>query len=203
MKKTSFTLIELLVVVAIIAVLIALLLPALTRARDEGKKITCQIQERQIGTAMMMYVNIFPDYFPPFEHPYPSWGGDIFDVLLCRFGGIPSSIFRCPCDNIPRGDWGGVRTYSYNDRIPSNGGIPTGKIPDPAATVAMTEWATGSNILFRYGCGDVNWVVYFEPGLGTIHNGGGNYLWFDGHVSWIYREALSQEWYFYNKDTNE
>jgi prepilin-type N-terminal cleavage/methylation domain-containing protein/prepilin-type processing-associated H-X9-DG protein len=66
-KKSGFTLIELLVVVAIIAILAALLLPALMRAKAEGQSSSCKNHLRQIGLAMGMYV---ADY-----HRYPlMWG---------------------------------------------------------------------------------------------------------------------------------
>lgn len=57
----NFTLIELLIVIAIIAILAALLLPALNRARDKGKMIRCASNQKQIGTALHMYAQDFGD----------------------------------------------------------------------------------------------------------------------------------------------
>ena len=63
-RRNGFTLIELLVVVAIIAVLVAILLPALGRARDNAKMIMCASNLRQIGLAMGMYGLDYNDFIP-------------------------------------------------------------------------------------------------------------------------------------------
>jgi len=60
----SFTLIELLVVVAIIAVLVAILLPALSRAREAGRRALCGANLRTLTTAMLMYTDEFGGFFP-------------------------------------------------------------------------------------------------------------------------------------------
>lgn len=55
MKQKEFTLIELLVVITIIAILAALLLPALKKAKDSSKQSVCMSNQKQIGTAMLLY----------------------------------------------------------------------------------------------------------------------------------------------------
>jgi len=62
--KRAFTLIELLVVIAIIAILAAILFPVFARAREAAKSATCLSNERQLGTAMMMYLADWHDKFP-------------------------------------------------------------------------------------------------------------------------------------------
>src|SRR5277367_1879358 len=63
--KPGFTLIELLVVIAIIAILAAMLLPALAKAKAKAKTIACTSNNKQIALAFMMYASDNNDFFPP------------------------------------------------------------------------------------------------------------------------------------------
>src|ERR1043165_6699487 len=67
--RTAFTLIELLVVIAIIAILSALLLPALQQAKMNAKRSACMSNLRQLGTAIQMYAGDNNGLMPPANGP--------------------------------------------------------------------------------------------------------------------------------------
>jgi len=73
----GFTLVELLVVIAVIALLLSLLLPALAGARQQAQTVKCATQLRQLGTALSMYANSNKGWLPKWSgwHTYPERGG--------------------------------------------------------------------------------------------------------------------------------
>src|SRR2546421_9977108 len=69
-RRKAFTLVELLVVIGIIPLLSAILLPALSRAREQGQKVACLSNLRQIGNAIIMYTNANKGWFPRAANTY-------------------------------------------------------------------------------------------------------------------------------------
>lgn len=88
-NQDGFTLIELLVVISIIALLIAILLPALSRARHTAKKSQCAINCRQVATAITNYATEHDGKTPPSKYDLGEGIGGVYAIYRANFPDVP------------------------------------------------------------------------------------------------------------------
>ena len=128
MKRFRFTLMELLVVVAIVAILAALLLPALTHARERAKMVVCASQHRQLGVLFTTYYNDFDDALPGQRTPSQCAFGAMttttgFGILTHNEYCEVQAVFACPAANYLSGAenqmvTGACSTWQHFRRVP-------------------------------------------------------------------------------------
>ena len=140
--KKGFTLVELLVVIAIIALLLSILMPALNKARESGKRVRCMANLHQLVLALQFYQQDFKEAFPTDKDgivaTYARWGGnrgkapgyDNPNRMLNPYIGVKEKakfnstnkslgVFFCPSD---RGGYGGAaKTMLGKDWLPTLG----------------------------------------------------------------------------------
>lgn len=160
--RPGFTLVELLVVIGIIALLVAILMPALSKARGQAQWAACLSNLKQLGNALQMYAQEnkgylprpasngngeFPDDIIIWREPPTTPGFTVNDTVLAKylnaFNDKLQTIFRCPTDNYqdrpPQSGFNFPFRYSYTmneawDSIPNPPSVARLILPRPKIT---------------------------------------------------------------------
>jgi len=180
-KMSGFTLIELLVVIAIIAILAAILFPVFATAREKARQSSCASNEKQLGIAMVQYVQDYDDNMPIVNNGILGWT-DIIQPYIKASG-----VFQCPSDagsvnvvnvstnNGTRESYGLNADLMYRNAITgwNTVGYPVPQIHYPAETMFVTEdWSVriGGQAWGMYGdtgtCGGNTETDSFQNGAG-------------------------------------
>ena len=198
-RRLIFTLIELLVVVAIIAILAALLLPALSAARDTARQALCASNLKQIGLGVTSYMDDSNDYFPSADLGSSPAGTRMWYSLVDeKIRGIPSpdltlpgepAFWKCPVNQKHGWDYNTI-SYGYNVSIGNfdRSGTPsTISYGNPTLRSTMINNPSGK-IIIADSDGDnefdskISAVWYVVAGR---HRRGGVIGYVDSHVNWV------------------
>ncbi len=217
-RQKGFTLIELLVVIAIIAILAAILFPVFAKAREKARQATCLSNEKQMGLAIMQYVQDYDETYPftimigPGYTPiYASYMDTLMPYMKSK------EVWACPSMPKPAytpftidpapgysplfpnhymSNWNMLPAYSS-----ASTAVSLASVKVPAGTVMMFEMYGSDNAsswMIGIDYNNYNYVTRVRRDRtwpdGTpsslVHSDGLNLIFGDGHVKWMREDAF-------------
>ena len=211
--RQAFTLIELLVVIAIIAMLAGMLLPALARAKEEGRRIACVNNIRQLGLSLRMYADDNEGLFPVRSTGKPPrWPGALRDgykdlrLLVCPSDGPnPATVTSSPdaADASPRSyiingwnDYFQATMTNFSMDAIVGATINENVIRAPSDTIVFGEKETGSQHYYmdflETDVGNDFEELEHSRHMGSKGGGGSDYAFADGSAHYLrYGKSVS------------
>lgn len=189
LPTAGFTLIELLVVIAIIAIIAALFLPALGRARESAQSTKCASNLRQIALGVFIYSDEHEDTFPAQpgdEIPVRAAGGDgrnYYDLLIPYLNN--PQVWDCPSAHLLEPGHVGYMSYHMNGLVITTNGLKTSTVTEPSLTLLMNDAGEKRRWDWAFLRPDQQGVYSYALPISN-HKGGGNVTFVDGHVKWFH-----------------
>jgi prepilin-type N-terminal cleavage/methylation domain-containing protein/prepilin-type processing-associated H-X9-DG protein len=158
-QTRGFTLIELLVVIAIIAILAAILFPVFAKVREKARQTACASNMKQLGLALVQYVQDYDEFNPPGANQYGGacgWAEQIYPYVKS------TAVFKCPDEAMSTA----VVSYGYNENFVKNSyptvtgpvAQPLSQFNSPSQTIALFE-VTGNGSATQANAYDITGAI--------------------------------------------
>lgn len=197
-EDRGFTLVQLLAVIAIIAVLVAILIPAVNGVIEKTRDVRCQQNLRNLGAALQLYLNENGGRFIPkqndgtYDVPVPDWGPTWAEYFIRKYFDVKKDVLHCPVRPEKWGNAAGYYPdYGYNSRLDQEGSsmgfVQINRVSNPSKTLAFVEsvrpnrsdpvggiysLSSEASAHYRHSKGTVAYATYVDGHVEAVENTG-------------------------------